>query len=94
VVLGGIWGAILALRVPCEYNVDEVRNWPHIIDITQFPIQPLCLPDVPEILENQVQDLVPVKGVEVRVLSSAFTAGADCSAAQRGSSGAVAPGCL
>ena len=37
-----------------------------------IPTRPPCGPNVAEIARNQVQDLVPVKGVEVRVLSSAI----------------------
>jgi len=55
------------------YSVREMRNWPHFLDNSWFPMRPRHCPNASSILQNQVQDLVPVKGVEVRVLSSAVS---------------------
>jgi hypothetical protein len=55
------------MRIYCEGTTE----WPQLIDILGFPRRSQPRPNVSEIAEIQVQDLVPVKQVEVRVLSSA-----------------------
>ena len=56
------------MRVYCDRDAE----WPHRLDFAGIPTRPRCGPNVLEIVRNQVQDLVPDKGVEVGVLSSAL----------------------
>lgn len=66
--LGGRRGAELAAHPRRKYNLRAMRNWPHLPRNKQTQLNPCAIPPC----LSQVQDLVPVKGVEVRVLSSAL----------------------
>jgi hypothetical protein len=69
--LGCKRGAGLAIQPPRDYHPEPVAIVPLLLEKEQSQRNPSAIP----ICRGQVQDLVPVKGVEVRVLSSALQTG-------------------
>jgi len=72
--LGGIWGAELAVRPQRRYNVTVMRNGRITPNSESFQRDPDAVPTCLDILKTRLSNLVPVKGVQVPVLSQAFAA--------------------